>query len=142
MRYCYHCRQLTPGEPLFCNHCGRSYDSKLCPRRHSNPRSARVCSQCGSQDLSTPQPKASWTQRALITLLEIAPGIALILLSLVMLIVLARTALYDHQPSGRLLVATGLLALLWMLYIGWSGLVRKTYRRGPPRRLRHRSRRR
>jgi hypothetical protein len=32
---------------------------KLCPRRHENPRFAEVCSQCGSRELSTPQPKVS-----------------------------------------------------------------------------------
>ena len=29
---------MTAGEPLFCNFCGRSYDLKLCPHRHPNPR--------------------------------------------------------------------------------------------------------
>ena len=62
MKYCYHCGHMTAGEPLFCDHCGRSYDVKLCPRLHPNPRGAEVCSQCGSRELSTPQPKIpmSW----------------------------------------------------------------------------------
>ena len=40
MNYCYNCGHITPGEPLYCNYCGRSYDLKLCPRHHANPRSA------------------------------------------------------------------------------------------------------
>ena len=48
MRYCNQCHRITPGEPLFCNLCGRSYDFKLCPHRHPNPRNAEVCSECGS----------------------------------------------------------------------------------------------
>src|SRR5271169_1531111 len=57
MKYCYQCGRMTDGEPLFCNFCGRSYDVKLCPRLHVNPRFADACSRCGSRDLSTPQPK-------------------------------------------------------------------------------------
>src|SRR5882724_4370705 len=75
MKYCYECGRMTPGEPFFCNFCGRSYDVKLCPRHHPNPRIAEVCSQCGSHDLSTPQPKVSvwwkilgWLTRVLIGL--------------------------------------------------------------------------
>jgi hypothetical protein len=60
MKYCHHCGRLTSGEPMFCQFCGRSYDVKLCPRLHANPRWAEVCSQCGSRELSTPQPKVSF----------------------------------------------------------------------------------
>ena len=56
MRYCNECHRMTAGEPLFCNFCGRSYDLKLCPHRHPNPRNAEICSECGSRDLSTPHP--------------------------------------------------------------------------------------
>jgi hypothetical protein len=51
------CGHTTGGEPRFCNFCGRSYDMKLCPKLHVNPRLAEACSQCGTRDLSTPQPK-------------------------------------------------------------------------------------
>src|SRR5437764_7073948 len=60
MKYCVQCGRLTAGKPLFCSFCGRSYDQKLCPGRHVNPRSAEVCSQCGSRELSTPQPRISF----------------------------------------------------------------------------------
>src|SRR5438552_18431561 len=57
VKFCYHCGRVTVGEPLFCNFCGRSYDVKLCPKLHANPRGTRVCSKCGSTELSTPQPR-------------------------------------------------------------------------------------
>jgi len=41
MKYCYQCGKLTNGDPAFCNHCGRSYDVKLCPRMHQNPINLR-----------------------------------------------------------------------------------------------------
>src|SRR5216684_2914579 len=72
MKYCYECGRMTPGEPLFCNFCGRSYDVKLCPGRHVNPRHAEVCSQCGSRDLSTPQPKVSWWWKVVALVLRVA----------------------------------------------------------------------
>ena len=65
MKYCYGCGRITAGEPLFCQFCGRTYDVKLCPRMHANPRVAEVCSQCGSRDFSTPQPRVSPMWRAL-----------------------------------------------------------------------------
>src|SRR5262249_52742165 len=58
MKHCYHRGRFTGGkDPLFCQNCGRSYDVRLCPRHHANPRSAEFCSQCGSPKLSVPQPK-------------------------------------------------------------------------------------
>jgi len=57
LKFCFHCGRDTIGAPLFCNFCGRSYDVKLCPKLHANPRGTRVCSKCGSAELSTPQPR-------------------------------------------------------------------------------------
>src|SRR6185312_5776092 len=57
MRFCNNCKRLSPGKDPFCSHCGSTYDVKLCPRQHINPRAAVLCSQCGSRELSTPQPK-------------------------------------------------------------------------------------
>ena len=41
MRYCHNCHKTTTGEPLFCHSCGSTYDAKLCPGRHINPRWAQ-----------------------------------------------------------------------------------------------------
>ena len=57
MKFCYECAKITAGKPLFCNFCGRSYDVKLCPRLHVNPRKAEACSRCGNRNLSIPQPR-------------------------------------------------------------------------------------
>ena len=81
MKYCYQCGRVTVGEPLYCNSCGRSYNVKLCPRHHANPRSAEVCAQCGSRDLSTPQPRVPISIRVLAFLLSLGPGLLLVLVS-------------------------------------------------------------
>ena len=74
MKYCYNCGHMTPGDPLFCNVCGRSYDVKLCPRMHVNPRGAQVCSQCGNRELSTPQPKIPMSLRLLAIVVRLVSG--------------------------------------------------------------------
>ena len=76
MRYCNQCHRITPGEPLFCNFCGRSYDFKLCPHRHPNPRNAEICSQCGSRELSTPHPRVPLWLAPLLVLLVGASRLA------------------------------------------------------------------
>src|SRR5215472_12922424 len=81
MKYCFNCNRITPGAPLFCNYCGRSYDVKLCPRRHANPRTAEACSQCGSRDLSTPQPRRPIWVAPLGFLLSFVPGVFLTIIS-------------------------------------------------------------
>src|SRR2546427_9169501 len=86
MTYCFHCGNLTMGKPLFCNRCGRSFDVRLCPRLHPNPRHAEVCSQCGSSELSTPQPKVSIWWRVLAFLIRVLIGTFLTVLSILVLL--------------------------------------------------------
>src|SRR5258707_12202994 len=81
MRYFYSCNKITTGTPLFCNFCGRSSNFKLCPRLHANPRSAEDCSQCGSRDLSTPQPKVPFWVPVIEFLVSLVPGLVLAVLS-------------------------------------------------------------
>ena len=115
MKYCYQCGHMTDGEPLFCNHCGRSYDVKLCPRMHQNPRGAEVCSKCGSRELSTPQPKIPMSWKLLAILVRLGLGLVLFYASLSLVIALIRT-----PETQKALVALGmLLAGLWVL---WSKL--------------------
>jgi hypothetical protein len=115
MKYCYQCGKMTAGEPLFCATCGRTYDVKLCPRQHVNPRGAEVCSQCGSRELSTPQPKIPMSLRLLALLARLGLGLLLFYASLSLVIALIRT-----PEVQRALVAFGvLLAVLWWL---WSKL--------------------
>src|SRR5437588_5519156 len=77
MKYCYECGRLTPGEPLFCNFCGRSYDVKLCPRLHVTPRGTRAWSKCESRELSTPQPRVPFWATLLLFLLTLVPRLVL-----------------------------------------------------------------
>jgi RNA polymerase subunit RPABC4/transcription elongation factor Spt4 len=112
MKYCYQCGKMTAGEPLYCGTCGRTYDVKLCPRAHVNPRGAEVCSQCGSRELSTPQPKIPMSWRLLALLTRLGLGILLFYVSLCFLIAVIRTPEAQH-----FFVAIGmLLAGLWYLF--------------------------
>jgi hypothetical protein len=103
---------MTQGEPAYCNFCGRSYDVKLCPRRHQNPRGAEVCSQCGSRELSTPQPKIPMSWRLLALMIRLGLGLLLFYLSLSLVIALFRIPGFE---SMFLALAT-VLGVLWGLY--------------------------
>ena len=117
MRLCYHCGRETPGSPLFCNHCGRSYNIKFCPRNHPNPRGAEACSVCGSRDLSIPQGKPPFWFRPLLLLANAIVGSALLFISLVYLAYFVRKLFSD--PSGLLpSMLVGLfLGLIWLLWM-------------------------
>ncbi len=113
MKYCYQCGKMTAGEPLYCGTCGRTYDVKLCPRHHVNPRGAEVCSKCGSRELSTPQPKIPAAIQLLGLLVRLGLGLLLAYASLSLIVALIRS------PEVRqLLAAFGiLLAVLWGLWM-------------------------
>src|SRR5580704_12805767 len=96
MKYCYQCGHITQGEPAYCNFCGRSYDVRLCPRHHQNPRGAEVCSQCGSRELSTPQPKIPMSWRLLALLIRLGLGLLLFYFSLTVVIDLVRTPAFQQ----------------------------------------------
>jgi RNA polymerase subunit RPABC4/transcription elongation factor Spt4 len=129
MRLCTNCHQITVGKPLFCNKCGSSFNVKLCPRLHVNPRAANICSECGSKDLSTPQPKGSLLTRPLVFLLGLGPGFLLLVVAGIYL------AFYIHKlvtnPNGLLPLMCvgfllGLLLLIWMMLPGGlRGLITK-----------------
>jgi len=119
MKYCYHCGRITAGEPLFCNFCGRSYNVKLCPRLHVNPRNAEACSQCGSRDFSTPQPKAPLWAPVVQFALSLVPGVVLVFLSA------AAVAFFITELVRRpdMLIATiPLFIILGVLWWVWSEL--------------------
>jgi hypothetical protein len=112
MKYCYQCGKMTAGEPLFCGTCGRSYDAKLCPRLHVNPRGVDVCSKCGSRELSTPQPKIPMSWQLLAILARLGLGLLLFYVSLSFLIAVFRT-----REAQHFLVIVGLLlAGLWWVF--------------------------
>ena len=118
MKYCYECGRMTGGEPRYCQFCGRTYDVKLCPRRHENPRFAEVCSQCGSRELSTPQPKVSPVWRVLEFLARVMVGLLIVYVVLSFLYGIATT-----PQTGNALMALGLLlcalVVLWAMLPDW-----------------------
>lgn len=117
MHYCNQCHKITPGEPMFCNFCGRSYDFKLCPHRHPNPRNAEVCNQCGSRELSQPHPRVSLWLRPLLLILSLLPGLLLATVSIAFVFALVRLLLTDQQIQFQALMAGLMLAFLWYLYM-------------------------
>lgn len=115
MKYCNKCGKMTAGEPMYCGACGCTYDVKLCPRQHVNPRGAEVCSTCGSRELSTPQPKIPIVLQFLALMARLVLGLLLFYATLSLITALVRSPQVQH-----LFVACGgLLAVLWLL---WSKL--------------------
>lgn len=125
MRYCNHCYRITTGQPLFCNYCGRSYDLKLCPSRHLNPRSAEICSQCGSRELSTPHPRVPLWLAPVSFLLSMFPGLLLFLLTLMFLIGFFQVLLTNQQVQTQFVLIGLFLIALWYLYIHLPAFVRR-----------------
>lgn len=130
MKYCYECGRITAGEPRYCQFCGRTYDVKLCPRRHENPRFAEVCSQCGSRELSTPQPKVS----SLWKVMEFSARVILGLL-IVYVVLSFVYGIVTTPRTGDALITLGLLLgallILWAMLPDWfKRLVRRSMNRG------------
>lgn len=117
MRYCSQCQRLTAGDPLYCSHCGSTYNAKLCPARHLNPRTAEVCSECGSRDLSTPAPRHPLWLRPLLLLLSLLPGVVLALVLVLIAAGLVQQVATNGQIQSQLVILLLLFALLWWLYV-------------------------
>lgn len=116
MKYCYNCNHVTAGEPLFCNFCGRSYDVKLCPRMHPNPRNAQACSKCGSRDFSTPQPRVPWWAPLVEFVLSSIPGGILIFASVLGVVAVLRAILMNPAALVALAFPLISLAILWWMW--------------------------
>lgn len=121
MKYCFNCNRITAGEPLFCNFCGCSYDLKLCSHKHSNPRNAMACSQCGSRDFSTPQPRVPFWARPLEFVLSLLPGLLLVLASVTAIGVALELLLQNPAALCSLAVPAAMLGVLWW---AWSQIPR------------------
>lgn len=116
MKFCFNCGRITAGDPLFCNYCGRSYDTKLCPRMHPNPRRAEVCSRCGSRDFSTPQPRRPIWAPVLGLLLSAIPGFFLVLASVALVLFLLVTVLSNPSALLPFLFIGIALSILWGMW--------------------------
>ena len=128
MRYCHNCHKTTTGEPLFCQFCGSTYNAKLCPAKHINPRWAEVCSQCGSRDLSTPAPRVPFWLAPLLLLGSLLPGVALVLALVLVVLAIARELLTNQQVQAQLLVMVLILALAWWLYLQLPHFIKNIFR--------------
>jgi len=125
MKFCYNCKKMTSGQPLFCQFCARSFDTKYCPRLHPNPRSARACSQCGSTELTIPQPKVPFFLAPLLWVLTILPGLILWLGTVAFLFVFVYVVINDQQLMLQFMLLGLVIALLWLLYFQLPGFLRK-----------------
>jgi hypothetical protein len=130
MKYCYECGRMTAGEPKFCQFCGRTYDVKLCPRRHENPRFAEVCSQCGSRELSTPQPKVTPVWRALEFIARVMVGLLIAYVLLSFLYGMATTPQTANALMALALLLGALFVLMAMLPDWFKRLVRRSMGKG------------
>ncbi len=120
-KYCYGCNRTTIGEPLYCNFCGRTYDVKVCPRKHLNPRYAGACSQCGSKDLSTPQPKIPWWAPIVGFIVEAVPGTLLAILSVGIISFFVPKFAFGRDMFFALVIVLFPLGILWT---AWSEIPR------------------
>ena len=126
MKYCYSCNRITTGDPLFCNFCGKSYNVKLCPRLHVNPRLAQVCSQCGSRDLSTPQPKVPFLGRILVVVTTALLWGIILAFTLTFVLVFLKAVFSNANVLAALIgigIMLALLSWMWMQIPQW---MRKT----------------
>ena len=117
MKFCYSCGHTTGGERLFCNSCGRSYDVKLCAKLHVNPRTADACSQCGSRDLSTPQPKIPLSWRFFAVLTQVVFALLLLCLSIPILAAFFNDLSRRSAAKDRLFGAVFILVVLWSMWV-------------------------
>lgn len=111
MRRCTACFRFHPGQPTFCSHCGRSFDVRICSRGHRNPRGVQFCSECGSSDLSTPAPAASFLHRLSGSVLYLFAGLTLALVVLVAGLALIHVVDWNalSGPLAELLLMLGFL---------------------------------
>ncbi len=125
MKFCYECGRLTAGDPLYCASCGRTYDVKLCPSRHANPRWVEVCPSCGSRNLSTPQPKVPFLWRLTEILIRFAVGTLLVGIALFGVV-----ALFQVPQFQNAVVCLGILGgILWWLWTELPDWIRRFIRR-------------
>jgi len=124
MRRCTACFHFHPGHPTFCAHCGRSFDVRLCPRGHRNPRAAVFCAECGSADLSTATPPASFLHRVSGLVLYVFSSFTLAIVALVVVLAVLQSLLWQ-AVDGHLLALVLMLGLLYWTTTLLPGPVKK-----------------
>jgi hypothetical protein len=125
MRRCTSCFRFQPGSPTFCSYCGRSFNVRICSRGHHNPRGVEFCSECGSADLSTPAPRASF-------LFHLSGAVLYLLSGLLVLILMGSAALSLFYLIDWQALSDPILMLVLMLgVLYWT----TTLLPGPIRRI-------
>src|SRR5436190_21628706 len=105
MRRCTYCFRFHPGARTFCSTCGRSFDVRICSRGHRNPRGVHFCAECGSADLSTPAPPASFLHHLSSVVLVVFTSLTItLLLASLVLTALSRIDWTALAPSLGALV--------------------------------------
>lgn len=126
MRYCSFCKRLNPGQPVYCQYCGRTFGVRICRHcRQANPREALVCRNCGSGELSEVSGSLPFWMDFLnilfwISILTLIIGIISnleFLLFLLVILGLLGLGFFFMPPAVRKLVK-GILKYFWMLIIG------------------------
>jgi hypothetical protein len=124
MTRCANCFRYSLGQPTFCNHCGRSFDVRICTRGHVNPRGAQFCAECGSGDLSTPAPPAGFLFYLSQWVLRIVVVTTVVLIALSA--VLGLLAALDWSAIGpRLLLLVLMVGFLYWTTTLLPGPIRK-----------------
>jgi hypothetical protein len=82
-----------------------------------NPRIAEACSQCGSRDLSVPQPRVPVLWQFLAILGQTVSGLLLLCFSVPMLAVFFTDLSVHAAISDRLFVGMFVLVVLWSFWI-------------------------
>ena len=129
MKLCANCYRVTAGKPIFCNFCGSSYSIKLCPRQHVNPRSAEACSQCGSRDMSQPQPKIPLWLRPLFLLLTVSPGFVLLAALVVFVAAFLRQLLSDPNGLAPLMCIGLYLCIAFFIWMMLPNFLKRLLKR-------------
>src|SRR5207237_196956 len=116
VKRCRTCLHVTAGDPPFCPSCGGSYNKRICAKGHLNPRSANICSACGSRDLSHAQPRRRFALVAGVGLLKFVLGVTLLLVTVVYAVSFAIAAARDATHLlGRMLIGAA-IGLAWAAF--------------------------
>lgn len=116
MKFCYFCGRTTAGKPTFCTECGRSYDQKVCPRLHENPRWAEACARCGSRNLSTPQPRIPFLWRLTTAIVMVASALYLTVMLVGLASEFVGCSVVSSTTCSRFMFSGCLLGILWGLW--------------------------
>ena len=112
MKRCTACFRFHPGTPTFCSYCGRSFDVRICSRGHRNPRGVQFCAECGSADLSTPAPPASFLHHLSGFVLYLFSGLTIALV----VVIAALAVLYNIDWTALTPSMAALVLMLGFLY--------------------------